>query len=97
MYKISAGLRGLGRGRGHIERIRSGDFDGALCQNTVVQFTHTLSGVPMGSSEACVIAAAPWSRLTYAGGGTWHADYGVGVVRTAVTVDGAGAVLARLS
>jgi hypothetical protein len=30
MYKISARLRGLGRGHGHIERIDPADFDGAL-------------------------------------------------------------------
>lgn len=97
MYKISARLRGLGRGHGHIERIDPADVGGSLGQNTVVQFTH----------ELCSDCHRLERRLREDGRTVVTVDvrkrpdlarkYGVGVVPTAVTVDGAGAVLARLA
>jgi hypothetical protein len=97
MYKISARLRGLGRGHGHIDRIDPADFEGALSQNTVIQFTHALCSEchrlerSLRDSGRTVVTVDVRERPDLA------RKYGVGVVPTAVTVDGAGAVLARLS
>lgn len=97
MYKISARLRGLGRGHGHIERIDPADVGGALGQNTVVQFTHELCSDchrlerRLRDDGRTVVTVDVRERPDLA------RKYGVGVVPTAVTVDGAGAVLARLA
>jgi hypothetical protein len=97
MYKISARLRGLGRGHGHIERIDPADLGAALSQNTVVQFTHVLCSdchrLERSLREAgrTVVTVDVRERPDLA------RKYGVGVVPTAVTVDGGGAVLARLA
>ena len=97
IYRIGARLRGLGNGRGHIERIDPADFDGGLAANIVVQFTHPLC------SECHTLER----RLRDQGRTVVTVDvrrqpdlarkYGVGLVPTAVTVDGSGAVLTRLA
>ena len=97
MYKISARLRGLGRGHGHIERIDPGDLGAVFSQNTVVQFTHTLCSDchrlerRLRDSGRTVVTVDVRERPDLA------RKYGVGVVPTAVTVDSAGAVLARVA
>ncbi len=97
MYKLSARLRGLGRGHGHIERIDPADLTGPLAQNTVVQFTHALCSDchrlerSLREDGRTVVTVDVRERPDLA------RKYGVGVVPTAVTVDGAGAVLARLA
>jgi hypothetical protein len=97
MYKLSARLRGLGRGHGHIERIDPGDLAAPLSQNTVIQFTHVLCSDchrlerDLRAAGRTVVTVDVRERPDLA------RKYGVGVVPTAVTVDGAGAVLARLA
>ena len=97
MYKVSARLRGLGRGHGHIERIDPDDLGGSLAQNTVVQFTHVLCSEchrlerSLRDSGRTVVTVDVRKRPDLA------RKYGVGVVPTAVTVDGSGSVLARLA
>jgi hypothetical protein len=97
MYKLSARLRGLGRGHGHIERIDPADLGGPLDQNTVIQFTHVLCSDchrlerSLRDAGRTVVTVDVRERPDLA------RKYGVGVVPTAVTVDGAGAVLARLA
>jgi hypothetical protein len=97
MYKLYARLRGLGRGAGHIERIEPSDFGTDLAGNTVVQFTHAL----------CSDCHRLERELRHSGRRVLTVDvrkqpelarkYGVGVVPTAVAVDGSGRVLARLA
>ncbi len=97
MYKVSARLRGLGRGHGHIVRIDPNDIGGSPTQNTVVQFTHALCSEchrlerSLRDSGRTVVTVDVRQRPDLA------RKYGVGVVPTAVTVDAAGAVLARLA
>ena len=97
MYKVSARLRGLGRGHGHIERIDPDDLGGTLAQNTVVQFTHVLCSEchrlerSLRDGGRTVVTVDVRKRPDLA------RKYGVGVVPTAVTVDGSGSVLARLA
>jgi hypothetical protein len=97
MYKLYTRLRGLGRGHGHIERIEPSDFASGLAENTVVQFTHVL----------CSDCHRLERELRESGRRVLTVDvrrqpelarkYGVGVVPTAVAVDGSGRVLARLA
>jgi hypothetical protein len=97
LYKISARLRGLGRGHGHIQQIDPADLDVALSPNTVVQFTHALCSdchrlersLRQGGRTVVTVDVRVRPDLAR--------KYGVGVVPTAVAVDGAGAVLARLA
>jgi hypothetical protein len=97
IYKAVARVRGLGRGHGQIERIEPSDFGGALAPNTVVQFTHPLCSDchrlerELRDEGRTVVTVDVRSRPQLA------RKYGVGVVPTAVTVDGSGAVLARLA
>ena len=97
IYKLAARVRGLGRGHGHIERIELSDFGDALAPNTVVQFTHPLCSDchrlerELRDEGRTVVTVDVRSQPQLA------RKYGVGVVPTAVTVDGSGAVLARLA
>jgi len=97
IYKLAARVRGLGRGHGHIERIEPSDFGDALAPNTVVQFTHPLCSDchrlerELRDEGRTVVTVDVRSQPQLA------RKYGVGVVPTAVTVDGSGAVLARLA
>jgi hypothetical protein len=97
IYKLAARVRGLGRGHGHIERIELSDFGNALAPNTVVQFTHPLCSDchrlerELRDEGRTVVTVDVRSQPQLA------RKYGVGVVPTAVTVDGSGAVLARLA
>jgi hypothetical protein len=98
LYRLGARLRGLGRGGRHIERIDPADVsEGPLQGDTVVQFTHPL----------CAECHALERRLREQGRAVVTVDvrrrpelarkYGVGVVPTAVAVDAAGGVVARLA
>jgi Domain of unknown function (DUF4395) len=98
LYRLGARLRGLGRGRRHIGRIDPADVaEGPLASNTVVQFTHPL----------CAECHTLERRLRDQGRAVVTVDvrrrpelarkYGVGVVPTAVAVDAAGGVVARLA
>jgi thiol-disulfide isomerase/thioredoxin len=97
IYKVYARLRGLGRGHGHIERVEPADFGGDLGENTVVQFTHPLCSDchrlerELRESGRRVVAVDVRRSPDLA------RKYGVGVVPTAVAVDGTGRVLARLA
>jgi hypothetical protein len=99
MYRIGARLRGIGSGR--LDRIDPGDLSelagAAPGQQIVVQFTHPL----------CTDCHQLQRRLTGEGWAVVPVDvrerpelarkYGVGVVPTAVAVDGSGVVRARLA
>jgi uncharacterized protein DUF4395 len=95
MYRVAARVRGLGHG--HFTRLDPSDLDGPLRDNTVVEFTHPL----------CAECHSLERRLRDEGRDVVTVDvrarpdlarkYGVGLVPTAVTVDGSGAVLARLA
>ena len=99
MYRIGARLRGIGSGR--LDRIDPGDLSelagAAPGQQIAVQFTHPL----------CTDCHQLQRRLTGEGWAVVPVDvrerpelarkYGVGVVPTAVAVDGSGVVRARLA
>jgi hypothetical protein len=99
MYRIGARLRGIGSGR--LDRIDPADLTAlagaAPGQQIVVQFTHPL----------CTDCHQLQRRLTGEGWAVVPVDvrerpelarkYGVGVVPTAVAVDGSGVVRARLA
>jgi Domain of unknown function (DUF4395) len=95
IYRITARVRGLGHG--HFTRLDPTDLDAPLADNTVVEFTHPL----------CAECHSLERRLRDEGRDVVMVDvrarpdlarkYGVGLVPTAVTVDGTGAVLARLA
>jgi hypothetical protein len=95
IYRITARVRGLGHG--HFTRLDPSDLDAPLRDNTVVEFTHPL----------CAECHSLERRLRDEGRDVVTVDvrarpdlarkYGVGLVPTAVTVDGAGAVLARIA
>jgi hypothetical protein len=99
MYRIGARLRGIGSGR--LDRIDPADLSAlggaAPGQQIVVQFTHPL----------CTDCHQLQRRLTGEGWAVVPVDvrerpelarkYGVGVVPTAVAVDGSGVVRARLA
>jgi hypothetical protein len=97
MYKIAARMRGVGVGGGHIGQIDPTDIAEPLEDDTVVEFTHPL----------CSDCRRLERRLRDAGRRVVTIDvrshpdlarkYGVGVVPTAVSVDAAGAVRARLA
>ncbi|HEY0389409.1 MAG TPA: DUF4395 family protein [Gaiellales bacterium] len=97
MYRLYARVRGLGRGHGHIERIEPADFGGDLAENTVVEFTHPLCSDcrrlerELRESGRRVVTVDVRRRPELA------RKYGVGVVPTAVAVDGTGRVLSRLA
>ena len=98
IYRLGARLRGLGRGRGHIERIDPADVGkGPLARDTVVQFTHPLCS----ECHALERELRGQGRTVVTIDVRRHPElarkYGIGVVPTAVAVDGAGAVLARLA
>ncbi len=94
IYRIGARLRGLGSS--HIARVDPADF-GALTDGSVVQFTHPLCSDchrlerELRAEGRDVVVVDVRSRPELA------RKYGVGVVPTAVAVDAAGAVLARLA
>jgi hypothetical protein len=95
IYRIGARLRGLGHGQ--FTRVDPSDLAAPLEANTVVEFTHPL----------CAECHSLARRLRDEGRQVLTIDvrerpdlarkYGVGLVPTAVTVDGSGAVLARLA
>jgi len=95
MYRVAARVRGLGHG--HFTRLDPSDLDVPITHNTVVEFTHPL----------CSECHALERKLRDEGRDVVTVDvldrpdlarkYGVGLVPTAVTVDGSGAVLARLA
>jgi hypothetical protein len=98
IYRLGARLRGLGSGGRHIARIEPADVaDAPLAPDTVVEFTHPL----------CSECLALERRLREQGRWVVTVDvrrrpdlarkYCVGVVPTAVAVDAAGVVLARLA
>ena len=98
IYRVGARLRGLGSGRGHIARIEPADITAApLEPDTVVEFTHPLCSEchalerELREQGRTVVTVDVRRRPDLA------RKYGIGVVPTAVAVDGAGTVLARLA
>jgi hypothetical protein len=98
IYRLGARLRGVGRGRGHIERIDPGDVgEGTLAEDTVVQFTHPLCSECHSLERELRAEGRTVVTIDVRRQPELARKYGISVVPTAVAVDGAGAVLARLA
>ena len=98
IYRLGARLRGVGRGRGHIGQIDPGDLgEDTLAQDTVVEFTHPLCSECHTLERELRAQGRTVVTIDVRRHPELARKYGIGVVPTAVTVDGAGAVLARLA
>jgi thiol-disulfide isomerase/thioredoxin len=97
MYRVYARLRGLGRGRGQIEHVDPADFGGNLGQNTVVEFTHPLCSDCRRLERDLLESGRRVLTVDVRRSPELARKYGVGVVPTAVAVDGTGRVLSRLA
>lgn len=97
IYRVVARLRGLGSGRGHIGRIEPADVGGGLADNTVVEFTHPLCSECRRLERDLRESGRRVLTIDVRRSPELARKYGIGVVPTAVAVDGTGRVLSRLA